>query len=271
MGQLAEQSAYLEVAYLVLTASCPRRPSWRRGPRTSPTTRSSTRKTGADRPLGVGGYEAVCAGVLGRRISGCDLARPPAGAGTSPVGWASWQRQTKSTPGCSRCSAKRCLSKCGRRSMPRPGKLQTMVVRRRQLVEMLTMEKNRRPRVRRASAQEPRQAHRLAGRSGSTRERRYQPSVRQSPLWREKEDLLRLFKGIGPVSARTILVELPSRQARLQVSRLSSVSPLSITTAADSKANAPSLGDDPTYAPSSTWLRSQPPATTRSFDRSTSA
>lgn len=33
--------------------------------------------------------------------------------------------------------------------------------------------------------------------------------LRKSPLWREKEDLLRSVPGIGPVTARTLLADLP--------------------------------------------------------------
>lgn len=106
--------------------------------------------------------------------------------------------------------------------------LQTMVVRRRQLVEMLTMEKNRRPLV-------------LAGRARKSLDNHIEwleeavrrasddidKAVRGSPLWREKEDLLRSVKGIGPVSARTILVELPElgRLNRKQIAALVGVAP----------------------------------------------
>lgn len=33
--------------------------------------------------------------------------------------------------------------------------------------------------------------------------------VRNTPLWREKEDLLRTVPGVGPTIARTVLAELP--------------------------------------------------------------
>ena len=33
--------------------------------------------------------------------------------------------------------------------------------------------------------------------------------LRNSPVWREKEDLLRSVKGVGPVTATTLLAELP--------------------------------------------------------------
>jgi transposase len=106
--------------------------------------------------------------------------------------------------------------------------LQTMVVRRRQLVEMLTMEKNRRPLVPTGRARKSLDKH-IAWLEEAVRRASddIDQSVRQSPLWREKEDLLRSFKGIGPVSARTILVELPElgRLDRKKIAALVGVAP----------------------------------------------
>jgi transposase len=47
-------------------------------------------------------------------------------------------------------------------------------------------------------------------------------------LWRGKEDLLRSFKGIGPVSARTLLAELPELGLlnRKQIAALVGVAPI---------------------------------------------
>lgn len=88
--------------------------------------------------------------------------------------------------------------------------LQAMVLRRRQLVEMLTMEKNRRGLVPVGRARKSLDKH-IAWLEEAVRRASddIDQTVRKSPLWREQEDLLRSFKGIGPVSARTILVELP--------------------------------------------------------------
>lgn len=88
--------------------------------------------------------------------------------------------------------------------------LQGMVLRRRQLVEMLTMEKNRRGLVPAGRARKSLDKH-IAWLEEAVRRANddIDETVRKSPLWREQEDLLRSFKGIGPVSARTILVELP--------------------------------------------------------------
>jgi transposase len=106
--------------------------------------------------------------------------------------------------------------------------LQTMVLRRRQLVEMLTMEKNRRGLVRTGRARKSLDRHiewlEEAVRRASDD---IDQAVRNSPMWREKEDLLRSVKGIGPVSARTLLAELPElgRLNRKKIAALVGVAP----------------------------------------------
>src|SRR5438093_2359255 len=52
--------------------------------------------------------------------------------------------------------------------------------------------------------------------------------LRASPLWRENDDLLQSAKGIGPVCARTLLLELPAlgTLTRQQIAALVGVAPL---------------------------------------------
>ena len=52
--------------------------------------------------------------------------------------------------------------------------------------------------------------------------------LRASPLWRENDDLLQSAKGIGPVSAHTLLLELPElgTLTRQQIAALVGVAPL---------------------------------------------
>lgn len=106
--------------------------------------------------------------------------------------------------------------------------LQGMVLRRRQLVEMLTMEKNRRGLVVKGPARRSLDKH-IAWLEEAVRRANddIDQAVRKSPLWREQEDLLRSFKGIGPVSARTILVELPElgQLSRRKIAALVGVAP----------------------------------------------
>src|ERR671931_1058093 len=53
-------------------------------------------------------------------------------------------------------------------------------------------------------------------------------TLRASPVWREREELLRSVPGIGPVCARTLLLELPElgTLTRQQIAALVGVAPL---------------------------------------------
>jgi transposase len=87
--------------------------------------------------------------------------------------------------------------------------LGALVTRRRQLVEMLTAEENRRqtaPTAIRADIQ----AHILWLRKRLNGvDKDLSQAVRSSPLWREQEDLLRSVPGVGPVVSVTLLADLP--------------------------------------------------------------
>jgi transposase len=88
-------------------------------------------------------------------------------------------------------------------------RLQALVARRRQLVEMLTMEENRlqtapswtRPDIS-AHIEWLKECINKVGKDISA-------LIKKTPLWKEKEDLLKTFKGIGPVNACTLLARLP--------------------------------------------------------------
>jgi transposase len=87
--------------------------------------------------------------------------------------------------------------------------LQGILVRRRQLIDMLVAEKNRlqlsHPRMR------ERVKEHIAWLESEIEQidKDLNQQLRASPLWREKEDLLRSVKGVGPVTATTLLAELP--------------------------------------------------------------
>jgi transposase len=106
--------------------------------------------------------------------------------------------------------------------------LQAMVLRRRQLIEMLTMEKNRRALIPSGRARKSLDKHiewleEAIRRASSDIDQ----AVRQSPMWREAEDLLRTVKGVGAVTARTLLAELPElgRLNRKKIAALVGVAP----------------------------------------------
>lgn len=103
-----------------------------------------------------------------------------------------------------------------------------LLARRRQLIEMLTAEKNR---LHSALAQvRPRlQAHIawLADELAAL-DQELDQAVKDSPLWREKEDLLRSVPGVGSVLARTLFFDLPELGAlsHKQIAKLVGVAPL---------------------------------------------
>jgi transposase len=106
--------------------------------------------------------------------------------------------------------------------------LDALVTRRRQLVDMLTAEKNRLG-LARKSAEKSIKAHiRWLERALAGVEGELDLAIAKSPLWRAKEDLLRSVPGIGPVVSRTLLAELPELGTlnRQEIAKLVGVAPL---------------------------------------------
>lgn len=108
--------------------------------------------------------------------------------------------------------------------------LAALVVRRRQLIEMIVMERQR-------LAQAPPTGKITRDLRNHIRwlERRVQDvddeigtAIQASPVWRVHEDLLRSVPGIGPTTARTLLAELPElgRLERRTIAALVGVAPL---------------------------------------------
>jgi transposase len=105
--------------------------------------------------------------------------------------------------------------------------LGALVARRRQLLEMLVAERNRRQAADRA-LHERIDAHLTwLEEALAELERDLDGAVRDSPVWRAKEELLRSVPGVGPVSARTLLAQLPELGSltRRQVAALVGVAP----------------------------------------------
>jgi transposase len=106
--------------------------------------------------------------------------------------------------------------------------LSALLTRRRQLIEMCTAEKNRL-----GTAPTPvRKGIRahitwLEGRLADLDEE-LADTIRESPLWRDKDDLLQSTPGVGPVLARTLLASLPElgTLTRQQIAALVGVAPL---------------------------------------------
>ena len=87
--------------------------------------------------------------------------------------------------------------------------LAAILARRRQLVEMVVAEKNRlgsaRPPVRKSLRTHITWLERELTHTDTT----LAHAIRESPVWREKDDLLRSAPGVGPVLTTTLLADLP--------------------------------------------------------------
>jgi transposase len=106
--------------------------------------------------------------------------------------------------------------------------LLAVVQRRRQLLEMLVAEKQRRQRVGGRIGQQI-QAHiGWLQQHLDELDRDLRDRLRGSPLWREQDDLLRGVPGVGPTLSATLLAELPElgQLTRRQIAALVGVAPL---------------------------------------------
>jgi transposase len=87
--------------------------------------------------------------------------------------------------------------------------LQDILLRRRQLLEMMVAEKNRLQMASEAVARRIAAHVRWLEKELSRVDRELDEAVRESETWRANEELLRSVPGVGPVLARTLLAELP--------------------------------------------------------------
>ena len=105
--------------------------------------------------------------------------------------------------------------------------LRALVARRRQLVEMITAEKNRlrtaAPRIR----PKVKEHIRWLEESLKDLDRDMEDFMRSSPMWKDKDQLLRSTPGVGPVLSMTLLSDLPELGAlnRGEIAALVGVAP----------------------------------------------
>lgn len=112
---------------------------------------------------------------------------------------------------------------------PEAKDLEELMSRRRQIVEMLTMEKNRlatatTERMKKGIKNHITWLEKALARANDD----IDGAIRNSPLWREQDDLLRSVPGIGPLTARMMLAELPELGTlnRKKIAALVGVAPL---------------------------------------------
>jgi transposase len=103
-----------------------------------------------------------------------------------------------------------------------------LIARRRQLVEMLVAEQNRRRLLRDRRVQRQLDAH-IAWLEEALRrlDQDLTTLMRATPAWREADDLLRSVPGIGPVTACTLIADLPElgRLDRRRIAALVGLAP----------------------------------------------
>ncbi len=88
-------------------------------------------------------------------------------------------------------------------------KLTALMTRRRQIIEMLTAEKNRVHSTRFAMKERIETHITWLEKELQDLDKEIADFIQQSPLWKEKEQLLRSVPGIGPVTSATLLAMLP--------------------------------------------------------------
>ena len=106
--------------------------------------------------------------------------------------------------------------------------LAALVLRRHQLIDMLTAEKNRLASAGRAIRKNLRAHIVWLERALHQADTDLAEAIRQSPIWREKDELLRSVPGIGPVLTTTLLATLPElgTLTHKQIAALVGVAPL---------------------------------------------
>jgi transposase len=107
--------------------------------------------------------------------------------------------------------------------------LSDLLARRRQLLGLRTAEPNRLPTAGSARVRRNLEAHRRwLDRQLRSLEADLEQAIQAGPVWRRREELLQGAPGIGPVTARTRLAELPElgRLTRQQIAALAGLAPL---------------------------------------------
>lgn len=111
---------------------------------------------------------------------------------------------------------------------PSTQELEALLQRRRQLVDMRVMEQNRRPLALRSMRSRIDQCIRFLTEQLEQLDEELDQRIRNSPHWKEHEELLTSVPGVGPITARTMLAMLPElgTLGRKQIAALVGVAPV---------------------------------------------
>lgn len=106
--------------------------------------------------------------------------------------------------------------------------LSGVVARRRQLIEMLVMEQNRLATTPYKLRKEVQEHIEYLQRRIKDSDKDLHKTLRETPIWREKQDLLRTVPGVGPVVSASIVANLPElgKLDRKQIAALVGVAPM---------------------------------------------
>lgn len=107
-------------------------------------------------------------------------------------------------------------------------KLSALITRRRQIVEMITAEKNRLSRTTPWTVKDIQKHIAWLEKCLKKADKNLSDLLRKSPVWREKDDILQSTPGVGPVLSMTLLSSLPELGTlnRKQIAALVGVAPL---------------------------------------------
>jgi len=105
--------------------------------------------------------------------------------------------------------------------------LAALNTRRRQIINMLVAEKNRLHTAPKANEKNIRQHIKWLRKNLEQIDKDIRKQIRNSPIWRENDDILQSYKGIGPVSSTTLLSDLPElgKLDRKKISALVGLAP----------------------------------------------
>lgn len=106
-------------------------------------------------------------------------------------------------------------------------RLADLVARRRQIVEMIGAERQRQKRASLKAGKSIARLLRALHKELSSLDQDIDDAVRGSPVWRAKHDLLKSVPGVGDVTARTLLAEMPELGSldRRQIAALAGLAP----------------------------------------------
>jgi len=107
-------------------------------------------------------------------------------------------------------------------------KLGALIARRRQLIQMLTAEKNRRQIAAKSVLKEIDRHVAWLEEALRRIDEDLRNTIRNSPAWREKDDLLQSATGIGPKTSAVLIAELPElgQLSRHEIAKLAGVAPM---------------------------------------------